>query len=277
MEKKYGLTFHRIRKQKGYKLTSFEEIGLSKSALSEFERGNSVPRFDKVVKALQLMGIPLYEFEQFVQYSNHEGIDKFFRELYPAYFGQEKAKIEDLMRKTSDKMLKISMKCLLLELDDDITKTITSSEQEFIIDYFENLQNWGIYELYILSSVIMQLPVREIIYLLKALREETQQQLGFIHYRMRIIQIAVKGAMKLIFSGQKEVSKELLDAAFNFTDPDDLFERNLVHFVRGFWCIHFGNKQEGYKKIDESLEIVKILSSIDIHDFLQSRVKKYLK
>ncbi|MBW9297702.1 MAG: helix-turn-helix domain-containing protein [Pseudolactococcus raffinolactis] len=61
--KKYGETFLRLRKQNGFNLIFFEQLGISKSSLGKFERGESMLGFDKLTTALQVLSVTLGEYE----------------------------------------------------------------------------------------------------------------------------------------------------------------------------------------------------------------------
>lgn len=61
--KKYGETFLKLRKQKGFNLIYFEQLGISKSSLGKFERGESMLGFDKLTTALQVLSVTLGEYE----------------------------------------------------------------------------------------------------------------------------------------------------------------------------------------------------------------------
>ena len=64
--KKYGEVFKKLRKQAAISLLEFEKLGISSSTVSDFERGKSMMSFEKVDICLQLIGVSLEEYENFL-------------------------------------------------------------------------------------------------------------------------------------------------------------------------------------------------------------------
>ncbi|WP_374286856.1 helix-turn-helix domain-containing protein [Lactococcus sp.] len=84
IDKQFGEAFKKARCKKGIKITSFKEIGLSKTALSRFERGEQSLDVDRFYYGLKLMDITFYEFEHTYLGKGLGGFEKQYIELYQA-------------------------------------------------------------------------------------------------------------------------------------------------------------------------------------------------
>lgn len=57
--RKYRECFKKLRKQHGKALSSFEEIGISKGTLSNFENGKTMISLDKLNQALEMLNVTM--------------------------------------------------------------------------------------------------------------------------------------------------------------------------------------------------------------------------
>lgn len=69
MDTRYGKVFKLIRNQKNLPLSYFEKIGIGKSHVGKFERGEIMMAFDRIDNMLQLMNVSLGEFELIVNHN----------------------------------------------------------------------------------------------------------------------------------------------------------------------------------------------------------------
>lgn len=159
--KKFGYVFRQIREQKHISLSDFSSIGISKATLSRFERAETMMNFEKVVQALQLMGIGLEEYEYLLNdYAPNES-EYLLKEIETAFLKQDKKELNNLHKITLEAgypYISLAAKSSYTELSPENIDTIT--------DYLYDIKVWGQIELYVFYFTMNKLNIRDILYIL---------------------------------------------------------------------------------------------------------------
>lgn len=82
---KYGKAFHDLRIQHGFSLSAFEELGIAKSTLSNFENGKSMLSFDRLDFALQKMNVSPLDYSLMINNGEQDNYISIFDEIEHAY------------------------------------------------------------------------------------------------------------------------------------------------------------------------------------------------
>ncbi|MDR0200319.1 MAG: helix-turn-helix domain-containing protein [Streptococcaceae bacterium] len=271
----FGQTFKKIRQQRGFKLENFEYLGITKSALSRFERGTNSLDIDRLYTALDAMNVPLYEYEQFLIDFTHGHFDETYQEIRQAYYAKDTQKLEKLRKSSHDYHLKLAIKGLLIEfgLEDDFTR----DERDHLLELFYETDEWGIYELSILSCVLSHFSRKRITSLLTELGNRTINYHHILHYRRRVVRLFLTGALGLIKLGAKDESYEAIQNARVFTHEDNFYSLQLCYFFEGMWKAKFRAGDEGLNQIRQALSIFETLGTEERTQFFRDIANRYLK
>ena len=135
--KKYGETFLRLRKQKGFNLIFFEQLGISKSSLGKFERGESMLGFDKLTTALQVLSVTLGEYENLLNDFELDIHELLIQKIITAHALNQPQKMSELYQEACE----IDEVYLALAIKGEYD-SLTFDELGALIDYFENIEVW---------------------------------------------------------------------------------------------------------------------------------------
>ncbi|MDR0200475.1 MAG: hypothetical protein LBI43_07925 [Streptococcaceae bacterium] len=274
IDKNYGEIFHAIRKQRGFKVMSFEP-GVSKSAISRFEMGETALPIDKLVYALDKMKLSLAEFESFSNDFEASKHNEKLTQLYPLFYHLD---AEGLLRLLGSKdwTFRLAAQALYNELTNG--KSLRVGEQTQLMRYFLGLSDWGTYELTIAYATISQFSAGQIKMLFEKIKDDTSYHNQIFHYGRRVSQIFLKGAFGLIIVDEEKSAREILDYTRQFTKKDDLFSLALLYFLEGCYTYHFdlARTREGLAQIREAMHIFTVLGSGHHAEFLRAMAQKYL-
>ncbi|MQW22865.1 MULTISPECIES: Rgg/GadR/MutR family transcriptional regulator [unclassified Lactococcus] len=267
MENQINNAFKEIRKKLGFKQSSFVELGISKSSISRFERGETSLPVHQFYQALEFMDITFYEFNQtYLSYRNSE-FKEMYDEIYDAYYSRDVLKIKKIMYKIKSPLLKIALKSLIYDFERG--GKLTYLEREKLVDFIFSIETWGIFEFSILQFSIGQIDEKRIVKILKLMKEETSQFTSIRQYRRYIVQIFLKGIFILILLGDKNDSENFLKDIQKMTENDDLFLKNCILFMEGYYEYKFFNIELGRKKINECINIFDTLDCQDMSNFFK--------
>ncbi|MDR0200326.1 MAG: helix-turn-helix domain-containing protein [Streptococcaceae bacterium] len=271
----FGLVFKELRKKRGFKLDSFEEIGLTRSTLSRFERGVNSLGVDQFYEALRFMDIPIAEVEQTYLASGRGSFKAIYDELYEAYYTMDVEKIKSFQKSFHEPLQKIAMKCLLLDFT--AHGKLTEEEEEGLVDFFDAVEDWTVYEFSLLQFSIAQLHARNIANLLSQLHEDTAHFRHIRQYRRYIIQITLKGAFALMVQDKLKRAEKELDTALDFTDQDDLYLRNELFFMQGYLTYKKGFPQKGHQEVKQAIQTFENLGSTNAANYFKMLEKRFMK
>lgn len=93
---KYGKAFHDLRIKHGFSLSAFEELGIAKSTLSNFENGKSMLSFDRLDSALQKMNVSPLDYSIMINNGEQESYISIFDEIEHAYYQREIKRLKEI-------------------------------------------------------------------------------------------------------------------------------------------------------------------------------------
>ncbi|MFK4935435.1 Rgg/GadR/MutR family transcriptional regulator [Lactococcus garvieae] len=247
--KRYGRVFRKIREQAEVPLSAFLSIGIPKSTLSNFERGNSMMSFDKVILCLELMGSSLEDFEHLL--NNYMPCDStiLVEEILHAeivHDEKELRRLEGIAASYEYPYLEICIKVILKEVID--------REVEEVVDFLYKVHLWTVKELYILYVMIDYMTVKDILYILKSLEHQGQGICNSKKYQKYIACVLYRSITSLCMRGEKFKAKELMDRVVKYDFGNTIFLKNLFKAVKGFWIYCFENRKKGQNMIQNFLD-----------------------
>lgn len=174
MQLSMGSIFKKIRKEKGLTLKEMQTNNLSISQLSKIENGENIPSADKFIEILSLLNLKYDEFillldnnylhskaligTKYAEYGNAENITS-LKEL--------SIEAQNLFQKYGDiyfQHIHLQIEALLTLID---TNNHYETSREFLLqikEYFLKVNNWGDYELYLLSNCLFMFEIDDAIF-----------------------------------------------------------------------------------------------------------------
>lgn len=267
--KKYGTIFKKLREQQNFPLSSFSPIGISKATLSNFERGESMMSFDKVVTALQYMGVSLEEFELFLNDYSQNDSDFFMDEIEKANIAQDTEKLIKLSneaKKEGFPYISLAAKAAWTNL--------TKPEIEDLTNRFNEIELWSYKELCILFLTTDHLKTSDIIKIFKEFLDNENLLFNSPKYRSYLVQACCRGVSTLSYRGQKEEAKYILNQIEYYNLPNSMYLRNLVNITKGYWIYCFENPSKGNSMMLQSLQFFYEVSTPKIFQYYQDRYNR---
>lgn len=268
---KYGLTFRKIREQKQYTLADFVQSGISKPALSKFERGESMMSFEKVYLALQTMHISLSEYENILHNFTNDEQMELFTQIETAMFQNNSTVLLNLQQKANNfdlTLFSLSIKAIYSRLSFDESETLTS--------FFYEIEIWGIIELYLFYFSVHTLKPKDISYILKNIFNKNQDFFNSKDHS----DIFTKGCCKAIYhlsqQGYKDDAETFLEQIERHHLIQSMSLRVLKNMTHGHWMYCFIKENRGKQKIVEGLDIFKKVGTIEEHHYYHNRFYKFL-
>ena len=271
--KKFGYVFRQIREQKHISLSDFSSIGISKATLSRFERAETMMNFEKVVQALQLMGIGLEEYEYLLNdYAPNES-EYLLKEIETAFLKQDKKELNNLHKialEAGYPYISLAAKSSYTELSPENIDTIT--------DYLYDIKVWGQIELYVFYFTMNKLNIRDILYILDLfLLEKKHKIFNSVKY-LEIFVCACYRAIALLASkGYQEYSAHILNRVEALDLVQSMFLRNLLNLSKGFWTYRFKDEKAGNQMMLQALEIFHLIGNQEIAGYYQQQYDFHVK
>lgn len=265
---KYGKIFRKLREQRGLSLSYFTEIGISKSTLATFERGESIMAFDKVLSSLYEMDVSLSEFEQLLN-------------NYTIGYQQEKViEIEkadlfqnvSVLKEIENELMKKGYVLLALATRSRYQK-LSADEVGEIVNYLFESSNWGDFELSLIYFTVEQFRSKDLDNLLGIYWEKHQILLENPQYRNRFIQISYRVIALLCSIGDKKKAEYILNSTNKYVLEHTLFLNNLRYFTIGLYLYSFIDKSSGRKQMKTALNIFKTLGSASIAEYYERKYR----
>lgn len=262
---KYGLTFRKIREQKKISLSAFPKIGISKAALSKFERGETMMGFENVVCALQEMGVSLEEYESFLNAYTVGEQENLWEEMEKATYQRHQERLQELQiyaQESGFTFIELAAKSCM--------GTLNTQEAEEITDYLYEIEIWSFTELHLFYFSMEYLNRRDIIHILDNFFPKGHALFNSKKHRQFLVRICCRAVAFFSASGYKNEAQMLLEQLEVHGLARTMFQRNLKNLSEGFWIHHFGNKEQGEAKLLESLEILRTISSNEEFSYYKS-------
>lgn len=270
--KKYGSTFRRLRDQRHFSLSNFTPIGISKAALSKFERGESMMSFEKIVSALQLMGVSLEEFEYFLNEYTPNEPDFLIDEIEKANKRQDQSRLIELSDIASQEgypFISIAAKASYISLSDD--------EVEEVTDFLFEVDVWSYKELYVFTLTMDNLNTRDILYVLDLFLSKGHTLFNSGKYKGYLVEACFKASVVLSSRGYKEYAEYILNRVESYDLINTMFIRNIRNFTKGYWVYKFADVTEGKEQMKKALDIFKEVSTKDIYNYYLSLYNKLIE
>lgn len=270
--KKFGETFRKLRQQSQIPLSDFVSIGISKSSLSNFERGKTMMSFEKVVFALQIMGFSLEDFEQLLNdYSLNEP-DYLIEEIEKATVTQEKERLLELMHlaeKDNYPHIALAAKSSLSLLD--------STDIDDITDYLYELEVWNYRELCIFYLTMQSIVTRDILYLLDQFLAHGHKFLNSRKYQGYLMQCCCRAVSVFSRRGYREYGEYILNKIESLDLINSMFLRNLFQLTKGYWIYCFGDREKGNEMMLTALDIFEAVSTEENAKYYRSRYENIIE
>lgn len=252
---KYGLTFRKIREQKKISLSAFPKVGISKAALSKFERGETMMGFENVVCALQEMGVSLEEYENFLNAYTVGEEENLWEEIEKATYQNHQERLQELQiyaQESGLNFIELAAKACM--------GTLNAQEAEEITEYLYEVEIWSFTELYLFYFSMEYLSLRDVLHILGNFFPRGHALFNSKKHRQFLVQICCRAVAFFSAFGYKSEARMLLEQLEVHGLARTMFQRNLKKLSEGFWIQRFGDKEQGEGKILESLENLRIIS-----------------
>ena len=266
--KKYGEVFRGLREQNNISMSSFGILGISKATLSNFELGKSMMGFDKVLCALEFMGISLEEFEYFLNNYSENEAKSIINDIEKATFQQDNSLLLKLYTNACESKLLI----IALAVK---SSCIGLSKEEIskMLDFFYHIDMWGEKELWLFYTVIDNFDTYDILLILEELTRDKNKLLNLEKYSRRFILVCCKAATVLITRGYREYSEHILNRMIMFDHVVTMFQHNVYNFTIGLWEYKFEDKELGQNLVEASLKVFKELALPEVFNYYENEFK----
>ncbi|MFK4934508.1 Rgg/GadR/MutR family transcriptional regulator [Lactococcus formosensis] len=271
--KKSGYVFRQIREQKHISLSDFSSIGISKATLSRFERAETMMNFEKVVQALQLMGIGLEEYEYLLNdYAPNES-EYLLKEIETAFLKQDKKELNNLHKIALEAVypyISLAAKSSYTELSPENIDTIT--------DYLYDIKVWGQIELYVFYFTMNKLNIRDILYIIDLfLLEKKHKIFNSVKYLEIFVCACCRAIALLASKGYQEYSAHILNRVEALDLVQSMFLRNLLNLSKGFWTYRFKDEKAENQMMLQALEIFHLIGNQEIAGYYQQQYDFHVK
>lgn len=268
---KYGKAFHDLRIQHGFSLSAFEELGIAKSTLSNFENGKSMLSFDRLDFALQKMNVSPLDYSLMINNGEQDSYTSIFDEIEKAYYQRNIKQLQEIYQENSNgtkeqKLLAYSAKGLYQHL--------LADEIGEIEDYLKGIQFWGLFELSLLANIGDKLSDTQISYILDDLLFNKIYYENDLYYRVLIYRFLYKVILHYIDSGNQNKAKEVLDISQSYFMPGDVMSRVIINYAESFYIYFYIDEEKGKNQL---LDTLKFLKKIGAEDFRKTLKMQYDK
>lgn len=263
---KYGHTFRKIREQKKLSLSIFPKIGISKPALSKFERGETMMGFESVVCALQEMGVTLEEYENLLNFYSSGEEEALWEEIEHAAQSEDKKKLEDLEEYTLASglhFMSLAAKACHSRLN--------NQEIEEVTEYLYDIDMWSFTELRVFYFTLDTLSPRDISHILRTFFPKGHELFKSRKHRKYFFQICCRAITFFSVRGYQKEAKILLEQLEAHDLAQTMFQRNLKNITAGYWTYQFVDPREGRKQVDDGLEILRTTNSLEEFYYYKKR------
>lgn len=272
MDLRYGKIFKLLRNQKKLPLSYFETIGIGKSHVGKFERGEIMMSFERVDSMLQLMNVSLGEFEIIVNHYVPDFQNSFLLEIITAEFHQDEKKLSRLYDEAKD----LGYIWLIL-IAKARFKGLTSREVSQVKSYLSDVKEWGYFEITLAFSTVDFFEEEEIIQLISDLEIKNRRNYGEYKYRRRLYHLIFRSVILLATRGnEKEAKKGLALIMYFGPGTVDFYISTLNILTNGVVEYLYKSKKDGRETINDALFIIEKLGSREFKDYHEQRILKLM-
>ncbi|MBF0819503.1 Rgg/GadR/MutR family transcriptional regulator [Streptococcus acidominimus] len=282
-----GEIFKDLRTSRKISLKEATGGKFSYSMLSKFENGESDITISKLLIALENIHTELTEFVYLVRGFQPTAYEQLKTSIWSATAKHDPSsllqkmhqdEIEKYERYKDESYLfnALIIKGHMCLFDDQVE--MSKQELTFLYDYLFFIDIWGEFELKLFSDVACLLPLDLYFQYTREMLQKVDF-LGKLRKNKNYIQtILLNGLFKSI--SEKKLSKA---AYFDKQIKDCFFEENdsylriIYLFADGQHDYIKGDKEEGIKKMEKSIEILQLLNCADSADYYMNSMKNWLK
>lgn len=266
---KYGETFKILRKQRGYKLSAFEDVGISKSTLSKFERGDSMMSFDKLIVALEVISVTFFEFEKIINNFLPSTYETLLEKINTCLVSSQTDKFVSLYHEAQE----IDEFQLALAVRGQY-EPLSVGEVDELVDFFDNLKIWREVDLYTLYLSLEYLNTKEILYILEQFLVDGEAMFASRIHRDRFVHVAYRAVAFLVLRGYKELAYHIL-LQVDKNDIEHTFHtKNLRNLTEGYWISEFKDFEKGKKQMEDALKNFRDLGNLALSNYYQKLISK---
>lgn len=270
MDTRYGKVFKLIRNQKNLPLSYFEKIGIGKSHVGKFERGEIMMAFDRIDNMLQLMNVSLGEFELIVNHNVPDFQNSFLLELVTAEFYQDHKKMLKLYEESKE-----TGHLWLVIIAKARVEGLNNYEANKVKEYLASIKVWCYFEITLAFSVVDFLSEIEIIQLIDDLKIKKRRVYGEFKYRRRLYQLIYRSIILLATKGNVKEAKKGLELAIFFGNGSaDFYISTLNLLANGVVTYLFEDRTKGMSMIVEGLQTIERLGNLEFSRYHEQRILK---
>ncbi|WP_139008606.1 Rgg/GadR/MutR family transcriptional regulator [Lactococcus lactis] len=268
---KYGKAFHDLRIQHGFSLSAFEELGIAKSTLSNFENGKSMLSFDRLDFALQKMNVSPLDYSLMINNGEQDSYISIFDEIEQAYYQRDIKHLQEIYQENrsgskEQKLVAYSAKGLY--------QYLLSQEIDELEDYIKGIQFWGLFELSILANIGDKLNDTLIDNVLEDFLYNKSYYENVLYYRVLIYRFLYKVILNYVDTGKKENAQEILEISKQFFMPGDVMSRVIINYAQSFYCYYYIDEKKGKNQLQDTLRFLKKIGAIDFRNTLKMQYDK---
>ncbi len=280
---KYGESFRMLRKQHKKTLGYFENLGISKGTLSQFENGKTLLSFDKLDMALQKMNVTMTSYILMINNSESEYFIIQFRKIERAYMTRNKEKLMQIYHENiyyeieEDYFIALAAKACYEELDVE--------EKTQLETFFNSCEMWSRYELNLFINVMPQIDQNLTFSIINKLSLSKYDYLRERReYRPLFARLIVKSVLLLVTQEKQKEAEGLIKYLQDLPTIIDVTEKVVALFLEGCCIYKFEDTQMGNKIVRRSLRILLDVGAIELKNILEfyykntinSKKKSYL-
>lgn len=298
---RYGIVFHTIRLQRGYKDNFFENLGVSSFRLKLFETGRIDLGFTLLDSMLQEIHVPEMDYTHWLNHGEDDYFIEYIKKIEAYFLKNEIEKLKNYNEEVSDVMEQIGYRISFLEektkvsdneeVDYDgqleiVTKQysdyhilslgikstyseLDDSEIEEASDFFMGIDYWTEFEIAMFTLIVKNLNfelTRDI--LLEFIKNKNLYENNFF-YRRRIMQAVVRISLHFCNIHQVEAAKKVLLLSNPFLKNTDTYASCVYRFAQGY-CQYCDGKIEGAEKMQFAIKTFQFLGEVGPQSKCQS-------
>lgn len=272
MNSRYGKVFRILRQQKNLPLSYFEKIGIGKSHVGKFERGEVMMSLERVDNMLQLMNISLGEFEIIVNYYVPDFQNSFLLEIMGAEFHQDKKKLTKLYTEAKD-----TENIWLIIISKARVEGLVTKEVSQVKEYLSNIKVWGYFEIILAFSTVDFFEEEEIVQLIEELKIKNRTNYGDFKYRRSLYHLIFRSIVLLAAKeNEKEARKALGLMKYFGAGSVDFYISVLNLLIEGLLEYLYKSKKEGKEAIADALFMIEKLGNAEFRMYHEKRILKLL-
>lgn len=258
---KYGKTFRDLRIQHELSLSDFQDLGISKSSLSNFENGKSMIAFDTLDLALQKMNTSLHDYSLIINDGVQDDYISIFTEIEYAYYFND---TKELQRIYEDYREQDEQYQLIAYCAKGLYTHLNADELQQLENYLNGVQYWGIYELSLLANIGHLLNSTFIETISSRLFSSSVTYTKILYYRVLVQRFLYKMILSYSDQNNQPAAKDLLEKSEQLLMPSDVLDRVKRSFAKSYYTYSFIDSKRGKKEMLELLRCLKKIGATEV-------------